>query len=89
MDMPPGMSGMGGMDAFPTDENGLSLDPAMAGEMDGSASGLLSLMPLWAWILLGVCLLILLVMSISSFRRKRRKKRMAMEDEAYFRDLMK
>ena len=86
MDMPPGMSGM---DAFPTDENGLSLDPAMAGEMDGSASGLLSLMPLWAWILLGVCLLILLVMSISSFRRKRRKKRMAMEDEAYFRDLMK
>lgn len=61
----------------------------MAGEMNGPASGLLSLMPLWAWILLGVCLLILLVMSISSFRRKRRKKRMAMEDEAYFRDLMK
>ena len=57
--------------------------------MNGPASGLLSLMPLWAWILLGVCLLILLVMSISSFRRKRRKKRMAMEDEAYFRDLMK
>lgn len=89
MDMPPGMSGMGGMDAFPTDENGNPLDPSMAGEMNGPASGLLSLMPLWAWILLGVCLLILLVMSISSFRRKRRKKRMAMEDEAYFRDLMK
>ncbi|MCI6604162.1 MAG: hypothetical protein MSC43_08250 [Clostridiales bacterium] len=89
MDMPPGMSGMSGMDAFPTDENGNPLDPSMAGEMNGPASGLLSLMPLWAWILLGVCLLILLVMSISSFRRKRRKKRMAMEDEAYFRDLMK
>lgn len=89
MDMPPGMSGMDGMDAFPTDENGNPLDPSMAGEMNGPASGLLSLMPLWAWILLGVCLLILLVMSISSFRRKRRKKRMAMEDEAYFRDLMK
>lgn len=89
MDMPPGMSGMDGMGAIPTDEKGNPLDPSMAGEMNGPASGLLSLMPLWAWILLGVCLLILLVMSISSFRRKRRKKRMAMEDEAYFRDLMK
>ncbi len=89
MDMPPGMSGMDGMGAIPTDEKGNPLDPSMAGEMNGPASGLLSLMPLWAWILLGVCLLILLIMSISSFRRKRRKKRMAMEDEAYFRDLMK
>ena len=85
-EMPPGMEGMG---ALPTDINGNPLDPSMAGEMNGTASGLLSLMPLWAWIILAVCFIILLIMSISSIRRKRRKKRMAMEDEAYFRDLMK
>ncbi|MDO5016183.1 MAG: hypothetical protein Q4E09_04155 [Eubacteriales bacterium] len=64
-------------------------DPEMNGEMDMEPQeGMLAIMPLWAWILLGVAVLILIILLISTIRKKRKKRKMKLEDEAYFKDLM-
>lgn len=76
---------MGGMD-FPGDMPPWADDPSM-GEME-VPTGPLAIMPLWAWILCGVGLFLVLLGVILSVRKRKRKKRMTMEDEAYFRDLM-
>lgn len=46
------------------------------------------IVPLWAWILIGVFLLIILIIIINSLRKKRKQRLRKMEDEAYFKDLM-
>lgn len=79
------MSMEGGMD-FPGDMPPWMDDPTM-GEME-VPTGPLAIMPLWAWILCGVGLFFVLLGIILGARKRKRKKRMTMEDEAYFRDLM-
>lgn len=78
--------GMGDMD-FPGGDMPPWMDDPSMGEME-TPTGPLAIMPLWAWILCGLGLLFALLGLILGLRKRRRKKRMTMEDEAYFRDLM-
>lgn len=45
--------------------------------------------PIWGWVVIGVGVLALLIFVITLIKQQRRKKRAQLEDDAYFRDLMK
>lgn len=80
--MPPGFDpGMGGM----VGEDGM-MGPD--GTMEGGPHS--PLLPLWGWIAIAVGSGLIFIISIALVvRKKRRKKKMAMEDEAYFQDMLR